>query len=319
MQSLSKQAAISRHLFLIIMTFVALAPQMQADEAAPQSWDSILPLLRDRQYSSASKLLEQRKGETVSTEELTQIQSDIRVLAGLDDLIETTAAALSTIEDGALITVDGRDFKFRGVQRTDEDTFLKLESKSSGVSYRRAFSGLPAATLLELSEWNPSADDTEPLIAAVLLSFDKIPDRKAGRRILNVAARNGDNIEIWLSRIARLEQKQSPTPDRKGVDPLIGKWYISPSQNTWLKFTIEFRKDGTNTAVLSAEAILHARRNKLTMPPNPSIGKWERNDNGTYSATFFSGGGAMVIDQVAGDLLTATNLKGEKASGVRVR
>lgn len=315
----SKQAAVSRHLFLIFMTFLALTPQMRADEPVPQSWDRVLPLLRDRHYSSASQLLEQRKGETVSAEELTQIQSDIRVLAGLAELIETASAALSTIEDGALITVDGRDFKFRGVQRTDEDIFLKLESKSSGVSYRRSFSGLPAATLLELSEWNPSADDTEPLIAAVLLSFDKVPDRQAGRRILNVAARNGDNIEIWLSRIARLEQKQSPAQDRKGVDPLIGKWYITPSENTWLKFTIEFRKDGTNRVVLSAEAILHARRNKLPLPPNPSTGKWEREDNGTYFVTFFSGGGAMVIDEVQGNLLSATNLKGEKAAGVRVR
>lgn len=306
----------------VCLIIPARGDEKPGDDPYASVWESLSELIRKREYGTAASLLDSLADDPEFREHGAQIRADKETIAGLQALEQVVYEQAAHLPAGTKLDIYGIECTLLRYEENPKGDELILRSQVSGKEQRRRVSELPSSTWMHLSESKLDAVKHRNLILGIFLGFDRSPDVKAARKLLNDAGSQGEDVTQWLARLEdAADRKDSGDGKRReqkaDADPIVGHWQIAVKLKGFdMIFRSEFRVDGTNVSTMSSPTLLELRRRKWPLPrSNPSRGKWTKNEDATYRVTL-SGGATLHLQQV-GERLLGKTAAGHRVVGLR--
>lgn len=298
----------------------APADETPREDAYASVWESLSELMRRREYGTAAVFLESLPDDPTFRGDTAQVEADRRAIAGLQTLEQIVHAQASNLPKGARLDIYGIEYSLLKYDRTPKGDELVLQSQTSEKEYRKPVSTLPSAVWLQLSESKLEAVPHPSLILGIFVGFDRTPDVKAARKLLNEAAMTGADVTLWVTRLDEAAKRRvtddTGKKDKEEPDPFVGRWRMSVKDSA-VVFDLEIRANGTNVAALRSVRLDDRRRRRRFPPRLPTSvnGKWTKDENGMYRFTLPNGVTAEV--RCVGDRLIGRNAAGDPVLGLR--
>lgn len=276
----------------------AAARAAEVEPVSDDAWAALEPLLRKREYGSASSLLEALAEDPSDAWTASRIEADRKAVFGLQELEKKVRKSMEGLPAGASLKANGIEYEF--VRRESDATGSRYIVKAVDSSNERALSlvELSSKTWIALAGDGVKALENQPLVLAVFLGFDRDPDREAARRLFNEAAAAGEKrLTQWLVRLeASAARKGRGDEDAaQAATPLIGEWSVAVGKrSSGKRFGAEFKPGG-----------------RVDIRDS----RWEQDGAARYRITFRDGPTATVT--VAGNVFWGKFGNGTKIVGVR--
>lgn len=293
---------------LVVLVLIQLAlcwnTRGFAEDSDPQQviWEETRTLLQRREYSLAMGLLENGLQDSELFRYTSRIQQDLDAVKRLQELSESVEYAASRMPKSASLTVLSKQYRFDRRTTGPSGTTLVL-SNSEGGEVTYPLSRLDSSTWLQMVK--PELDNwsDKQFVTGLFLALDRYPDTRLARASLNAAAKQGQNVTVWIKRLEDADQQRKLKSRPGGVEPsatelLLGKWAIAIKNGhrpVW-----EFRRGG--------KGITYAKGRRRQA-------KWEQESNGVFRFTIAQGPTAVV--HVAGDRIFGRLSTGAPFRGVR--
>lgn len=276
-------------------------------------WESLSELIRKREYGTAASLIDSLIDDPKLRDYGSQIRADKEVIAGLQALEQVVFEQAAKLPEGTRLDAYGVECTFVRYDINPKGDELVLLSQVTGKEFRKPLSQMPSSTWLQLAEAKLDAVKHPSLVLGIFVGFDRSPDVKAARKLLNDAASEGADVTQWLARLEEMLQRKAEANAAKDkteeADPILGRWRMTV-KNDGPVFDLEFRDKGTVLGVLTARSAKSLRRTT-----NPRPGRWTRDGDGNYRVTL-AGGITMELRKV-GDRLIGRNAAGGEVLGLR--
>lgn len=310
--------------FVASLTLIAYPLPTFADEkpqvdAYASVWESLLDLLRRREYGTAAALLDTLADDPKLRGHGAMIEADKAIIDGLLGLEQTVREQAAKLPEGSRLDIQGIEYSIVKYEKNAKGDELVLRSQASGREYRKSVASLPSSTWMQLAESKLDAVSHPALILGVFAGFDQSSDVKTARKLLNEAGGKGADVSRWLTRLEDAANSRKPAPvaaKAKGDgDPVAGHWRMAIGPDKSL-INLELRADGTAFATIPLGMLIEMRKRKMPLPlQNPLKGKWLKNEDGTYQITL--AGGATGKLALLNDHLVGRNDKGETITAMR--
>lgn len=186
-----------------------LAEGGKSRDAYHAVWDEVSELVKRREYGSALAKLDALAKERDLRDHARQIEADRKAMTGLQTLQRIVSEQAATLEPGSTIEISGVEYTVVQFETSARSDVLVLKTKSLGRETKKPILDLPSGTWVELAEADLASLEHPELTLGIFLAFDRIPDRKGARKLLNEAAAKGDEMTVWLERLEESEKNPS--------------------------------------------------------------------------------------------------------------
>ncbi|XZE54584.1 hypothetical protein SH139x_000557 [Planctomycetaceae bacterium SH139] len=293
----------------VIFPVVAFAPNVFMQDAVGQEeerdlrdeiWWEAAKLLQRREYAIAANFLESELDSLENASYASGIQADldaVRNVLALSDSVEYKTGRLQP--GNSVIELVGIPHKLKKIDKAATQTVLVFEN-AQGEEVRRTLAELDGTAWMKLGESGTSDWQGRNLTFAVFWSYDRYRNVKLAREYLNAAAKDGANVQVWLTRLDQLSTNSRPNErNRKTTSQrFIGKWSVALNNGVRLTFDIRGRSKAT-----------------LYFKGKPLNAKWTEDGNGVIRMT--DARGKTFIINVAEDRFFGTTNNGVRFRGVR--
>lgn len=303
--------------FLLMSASPLLAQEEKPKDAYQAVWEEVSELLRRREYGSAAARLDTLAKEQDLRNYGTQVEADKKAINGLQVLERIVLEQAAQLEPGTSIEISGIEYTLVRYEKSTRGDALILKSKSLGRETKKPIVDLPAGTWVELAELDLASLEAPELTLGIFLTFDRIADRKAARKLFNEAAATGEDVTVWLNRLEDAEKSRAVAgKPAAGDDPIVGKWSgrFGPSHHA-IAASYEFRQNGTGIMKIDPKLLAvwgkpPGQETKQwegvkTLLRGANLFDWERKADSTYKLTFKVGGATFDGIVLEGDTLTA--------------
>lgn len=299
---------------LLLITGRLLAQEDKPKDAYQAVWEEVSELLRRREYGSAAAKLDSLAKEQDLRNYGPQVDADRKALNQLQVLERIVLEQAAQLEPGASIEISGIEYTLVRYEKSTRGDAMILKSKSLGRETKKPIVDLPAGTWVELAELDLASLETPELTLGIFLTFDRIADRKAARKLFNEAAATGEDTAVWLTRLDEAEKQAKNVAGKPnaGDDPVIGKWDGSIGPRGGIPATYTFYKNGTGVMTVDPKFL-------ATQKPAPGQTlqqfeaakrliqtmrfSWDKKEDGTYRVTSKNGAGTIDGISLDGDRL----------------
>lgn len=304
-------------LLLLMSAGVLFGQDSKAEPSYQDVWEKVSELIRRREYASALSELDSQVNERDLRRHVKQIEEDRKAIGGLQTLERLVHERAAKLSGGDSLELSGIQYVFVRYDSQAKNSTIVMRSKATDKEVSKPISELPASTWIQIV--GPRLDELSyrPLVLGIFLGFDRTADRKAARKHLDDAARDGTNVTTWLSRLDDQESRQKEAAaDRK--DPLVGDWLVQmPTKDGARNMNVDFRSNGTCTSTLTPQSRAKVlKNNPRSNVPLGSSGKWNKGEDGTYNVTF-SGGMTWELTVTDNEHFDAKMPGGRPLRGVR--
>lgn len=277
----------------------------QTDEPAEpaaheQLWTSVAELLRRREYGAADNLLEFSADDPELSDDAAQLAADRDVVIALQNVETMVATEARKLPEGSALPVGGTEYRLLRVEEGDEGHLLVVTSAESPREKSLRLRDLPAETWLTLAEAPLASLSRRHLVLGAFLAFDRFADAKAARARFDEAARDGEDVRLWLARLEEAErlrqERRAPQTgeDEDADDLLLGRWrMVTGKGRGQRKANVEFQARGRMRGG----------------------GSWEKEAAGRYRITNANGG--VVVVRLSGNLFWGETTSGRRVRGIR--
>ncbi|MBI1346639.1 hypothetical protein GC163_10160 [bacterium] len=267
------------------------------------AWDEVSEFLRQREYGSAAAKLDSLAKEQDLRNYGTQVEADRKAIHQLLVLERIVLEQAAQLEPGSSIEISGIEYTLVRYEKSTRSDALILKSKSLGRETKKSIVDLPAGTWVELAELDLVSLESPELTLGIFLTFDRIADRKAARKLFNEAAATGEDVSVWLTRLEAAEKQLAVAgKPGKGDDPIVGKWDGQIGPRGGVQATYHFQKKGTGMITVDPKVL-------ATLKPSPGQTlqqfetakrlfqlvrfSWDKKEDGTYRVTLKDGLGTF--------------------------
>jgi len=310
--------------FLLLSASPLLAQEEKPKDAYQVAWDAVSELLRRREYGSAATKLDSLAKEQDLRSYGTQVEADKKAINQLQVLERIVLEQAAQLEPGASIEISGIEYTLVRYEKSTRGDALILKSKSLGRETKKPIVDLPAGTWVELAELDLASLETPELTLGIFLTFDRIADRKAARKLFNEAAATGEDVTIWLARLDEAEKSRAVGgKPAAGDDPIVGKWDGNIGPRGGIPATYTFHKNGTGAMTVDPKVLaIQKPAPGQTLQQFEAAKRlfqsmrfsWDKKEDGTYRVTSKDGFGTIDGITLDGDKF---QLPGDTRSFVR--
>lgn len=289
--------------FLLFSAIPLLAQEEKPKDAYQAAWEEVSELLRRREYGSAAAKLDSLAKEQDLRNYGSQVEADRKAIHQLQVLERIVLEQAALLEPGASIEISGIEYSLVRYEKSTRGDSLILKSKSLVRETKKPIVDLPAGTWIELAELDLVSLETPELTLGIFLTFDRVADRKAARKLFNEAAATGEDVTVWLTRLEAAE-KHLVVSGKPGAedDPIVGKWDGQIGPRGGIQATYHFQKKGLGVITVDPKVL-------ATLKPSPGQTlqqfetakrlfqsvrfSWDKKQDGTYRITLKDGLGTF--------------------------